>query len=67
MEVAGQARNDVKIENIEVFDVMGKCHLSLVTCHSSLVTLNISHLSTGIYFVKIQTEQGTITKKVIKN
>jgi hypothetical protein len=57
----------LQVTSVEVFDVMGKCHSSLVTCHSSLVTLNISHLPTGIYFVKIQTENETITKKVIKN
>jgi len=31
------------------------------------VVLNISHLSNGIYFLKITTAQGTVTKKVIKN
>jgi len=31
------------------------------------VVLNISHLSNGIYLIKIATETGIITKKVIKN
>jgi poly(A) polymerase len=43
------------------------CHVSLVTRHSSRVTLNISHLHSGIYFVKITTEAGITTKKVIKH
>jgi hypothetical protein len=29
--------------------------------------VDISELSAGIYFVKISTEQGIITKKIIKN
>jgi autotransporter-associated beta strand protein len=72
---------ELRVESVEVFDMMGKrhlslvtrhsspvtCHSSLVTCHSSLVTINISHLQNGVYFLRIETEQGIITKKVIKN
>ena len=29
--------------------------------------INISHLEVGIYFLRIQTESGTITQKIIKN
>ena len=31
------------------------------------VVIDISNFSSGIYFVKIETENGTITKKIIKN
>jgi hypothetical protein len=31
------------------------------------VVLNISHLSAGIYFLKIETEKDTIVQKIIKN
>ena len=31
------------------------------------VVLNISHLSTGIYFLRIETEKGMMMRKVIKN
>jgi len=31
------------------------------------VVLNISHLSNGIYFIKIETKTGTVMKKIIKN
>jgi hypothetical protein len=34
--------------------------------HSSTMNLNITHLPAGIYFLRIQTEQGMVTKKVIK-
>jgi hypothetical protein len=30
------------------------------------VVLNISHLATGIYFLKMETENGTIVKKILK-
>jgi len=54
------------INNVEVFDIYGKCHLSLVTCHASSITLNIPHLSSGLYLIKITTEEGIVTKKIIK-
>jgi hypothetical protein len=30
------------------------------------VVLNIAHLANGIYFLKIQTEKGALTRKVVK-
>ncbi|MCL2168373.1 MAG: T9SS type A sorting domain-containing protein, partial [Lentimicrobiaceae bacterium] len=58
----------LQVTNVEVFDVYGrKLHSS--TCplvHSSTTTIDISDLQSGIYFVKITTEEGIITKKVIK-
>jgi len=57
------ANNELRIESyelenesIEIFDVYGKCHPSLVTRHPSLVTINVSHLPVGIYFIKIGKE-----------
>jgi len=64
---AGSASNgQLTIDNVEVFDIYGKCHLSLVTRHESHITLNIFHLSSGLYFVKISTEAGIVVKKVVK-
>jgi len=61
------------INNVEVFDIYGKCHLSRVkclepsvACHASRVTLNISHLSSGFYFVKVSTEAGEVINKILK-
>jgi hypothetical protein len=54
-----------RVTNIEVFDVYGrKCHASRVTCHKN--NIDISHLHAGLYFIKITTEKGNITKKIIK-
>ena len=62
----GKGVEQLTINSVEIFDIYGKCHLSHVTRPSSHVTLNISHLSAGLYFVKIVTEQGEIVKKVVK-
>jgi hypothetical protein len=74
IEVAGQVRNDIR--SVEVFDVMGRMQngewrtgnggkLSL-QFGEGWGEVNISHLPSGIYFLKIETEQGTVMKKVMK-
>jgi len=50
---------ELKIENVEIYDMYGRN----LTPHTSL---DISDLSNGIYFVKITTEKGVVTKKVVK-
>ena len=74
----GQLRiesREVKIENIEVFDATGKrqntegkkqkSSLSLGNEWSEFV-LDISHLPSGIYFLRIKTGDREITHKVVK-
>ena len=60
---------ELRIENVEIYDVYGrKLYLSThPLVHSSTVNIDISHLQNGVYFVKIYTEAGVVTKKVIKN
>jgi len=61
-----QYRND--IQSVEIFDVYGRSVLS----HTSHLTpqtshlINISHINSGIYFVKITTDIGVVVKKVVK-
>jgi hypothetical protein len=57
-----------QVNKIELYDVFGR-NINLSTrplVHSSTITLDISHLPVGIYFVRINTENGSVTKKVIK-
>ena len=52
---------------IRVFDVSGK--LVIYEADSALSTdhsLNISHLNAGVYFIRINSEAGSVTKKLIK-
>ena len=57
----------LRIDNVEVFDVYGRKlssnHLITSSPHH---LINISHLHSGIYFVKITTEAGEVVKKVVK-
>jgi len=58
---------ELRIENVEVFDIYGKN----LTPHTSYLapqtSLDISNLAAGVYFVKIYTNAGVVTKKVVKN
>jgi len=59
---------ELRIESVDIFDIYGK-KLYLSTrplVHLSTATIDISHLPAGIYFVKIHTENGVVTKKVVK-
>jgi hypothetical protein len=70
-----------RVQSIEIFDVYGRKQKleSRKQRDDSLlfmegwqvqpdgVSINISHLSAGIYFLKIETEKRTVMQKVIKN
>ena len=51
------------IKNVELFDMHGKKILNSQL--STLNSLDISHLSAGMYFVRITTEKGVVTKKIV--
>ena len=57
---------ELGIKDVEVFDVYGKRHASHVTNNGNESTIDISQLSAGIYFLRLTTEKGFITKKIIK-
>jgi len=56
------ASGELQVESVEIFDITGKTiqHFNVAT------TINVSHLSNGIYFVKIKTDKGELTQKIIK-
>ena len=66
----GQLRienGELRVENVEVFDVFGRIlsshHLIPTSSHHQI---DISHLPSGLYFVKISTSVGQTIKKVVK-
>ena len=63
----------LNIENVEIYDVMGrKAPLNppeggrLPSFGGVGGGFDISHLPSGIYFIRIQTETGTVTRKIVK-
>ena len=61
-KIAGQARNDIR--SVDIFDMLGKRQFS--TFNFQLSTLDISSLPSGVYFIRIQTENGVVVRKVVK-
>jgi len=55
------------IQSVVIYDVVGKKQFSIVNCPLSIKKMDISHLFSGIYFLKIETDGGIVVKKVIKN
>ena len=56
---------ELQVTEVEVFDVYGR-KLSHISNFTSQIEINISHLYTGLYLIKITTEKGITTKKIIK-
>ena len=58
---------ELRIENLSIFDVYGRRQkIEYRISDIGKSDINISHLQSGIYFIKIKTENQTITKKIIK-
>ena len=69
------------IKGIEIYDVYGRKALAKFPSvignavrnpehygqQADGVVINVSHLTNGIYFIKIDTEQGSVMKKLVKN
>ena len=55
---------ELKINNVEIYDVYGKKQFS--TFNFQFSTINVSHLSSGIYLIKLETDKGIVTQKFIK-
>lgn len=57
-----QLPNTVEMKSIAVYDVLGKVVANSATNNQ----INIAQLNRGVYMVNIETNQGTVTKKIIK-
>jgi len=57
--------NNVQIEAVEVYDVYGKL-INTVIVTENPTRINISGLADGMYFVRVTTEEGMVTKTFVK-
>ena len=54
---------DKAIRQIDVYDVFGKLVKTFKTVSNSI---NLSELSSGVYMLNMQTEDGLVIKKIVK-
>jgi len=58
---------NLRVDKVEIHDIAGKIVLFYhFNFTSDNLRVDISHLTSGTYFVKIITEKGEITKKILK-
>ena len=58
--------NDL-INNIQINDLTGKTVKESNFIAQSTIQMNIADIAAGVYMMTINTEQGSITKKIVKN
>jgi len=61
------ANYELRIDGVEIFDVMGRMQKVEYGKQKTEWILDVSNVSVGTYFIQIQTDKGTIIKKMIKN
>ena len=54
--------NDIFIENITIFNTLGQIESELQLTEK----IKVSKLSSGLYFIKVQTDRGTVHKSFLK-
>ncbi|WP_299115400.1 T9SS type A sorting domain-containing protein [uncultured Winogradskyella sp.] len=55
--------NNVTINSVSIYDMLGKEVLSVKEVNNSI---DISNLKSGIYLIKIATNEASVTKKIVK-
>jgi len=56
---------DVNVKMMEVYDVYGKL-VNTVNVIENPTRINVSGLANGVYFVRVSTEEGVVTKTFVK-
>ena len=54
------------MENVEMYDAYGKL-LYEMNVNDHTVNLDLGGYAKGTYFVRVTTERGVVTKRVVKN
>ena len=57
--------SELRIENVEVYDVFGKL-LNSVEMNDHSTVIDVSGYAAGIYFTRIYTDKGVVTRRIVK-
>jgi len=58
---------NVLMNSVSITDINGRVVKNVVLSNVSDAQINVAELNTGVYFLKIETNEGTATKKIVKN
>jgi hypothetical protein len=58
---------ELQINRVILVDVLGRQVINIVTNDVHETTINMTKISTGIYQVRIETDHGIFTSKVVKH
>jgi hypothetical protein len=54
--------------NIEIYDIYGRVqNLRISESQNLRISIDVANLKSGIYFVKVNTDEGNIVKRIIKD
>ena len=57
---------EVEIEEVVVYDMFGRHQVTETPSHQGNLTIDVTNLNSGVYFVKVVTENGEAVKRFIK-
>ena len=57
---------DIKVEEVEIYDVFGRLQDYKTTRQQGMTSIDVSEFNAGVYFIKIKTDKGEVTKRFIK-
>lgn len=64
MEISINLSN-LTVLNAAIYDMYGKV-INHISIYENLTQISVNHLSSGVYFLQINTDKGIVTKKFIK-
>lgn len=57
------SKNQTEIQSVEIYNIVGQV---VVAIPNSTKAIDVSSLKTGTYFIKVNTEKGSTTTKLMK-
>lgn len=57
---------EVEVEKVVVYDIYGRRQVAETPSHQGCLVVDVTNLKSGVYFVKVVTENGEIVKRVLK-
>lgn len=59
-------KNNIQVNSVQLVDMNGRIVKEMNTSFDNQATMNISEINSGVYFVKVNSQNGVGTSKIIK-